>query len=56
MEEYGCSSYHIQRVKRKMKRLSKNHDVYEISSYGKACCLRSLETESAEMKEQFRAI
>ena len=56
MEEYGYSSYHIQRVKREMTWLSKNHDVYGISSYEEACRLRSLETESAGMKEQFRAI
>lgn len=56
MEEYGYSSYHIQRVKREIKWLSKNQDVYVISSYEEACRIRSLETESADMKEQFRAI
>ena len=39
-----------------MKWLSKNQDAHEISSYEEACRLRSLETESAEMKEQFRSI
>ncbi|MFR4627628.1 MAG: hypothetical protein ACLT8Y_16380 [Dorea formicigenerans] len=34
----------------------KNQDAHEISSYEDACRLRSLETESAEMKEQFRSI
>lgn len=56
MERYGYSSYHIQRVKREIKWLSKNQDLCEIYSYEKACRLRSLETESAEMKQQFRAI
>lgn len=56
MERYGYSSYHIQRVKREIKRLSKNQDLCEIYSYEKVCRLRSLETESAEMKQQFHAI
>lgn len=56
MERCGYSTYYIQRVKREMKWLSKNQDAYGISSYEEACRLRSLETESAEMKEQFRAI
>ena len=56
MEEYGYSSCHIQHVKREMKWLSANQDAYGISSYEEACRLRSLETESAEMKEQFRSI
>lgn len=56
MEEYGYSSYHIQRVKRDIKWLSKKQDVYGISSYEEACRIRSLETESADMKEQFRTI
>lgn len=56
MKEYGYSSYHIQRVKREIKWLSKKQDVYGISSYEEACRIRSLETESADMKEQFRAI
>lgn len=56
MERCGYSPYHIQRVKREIKWLSQNQDVYGISSYEEACRLRSLETESAEMKEQFRAI
>lgn len=56
METCGYSSYHIQRVKREMKWLSKNQDVQGISSYEEACHLRSLETESAEMKKQFCAI
>ena len=56
METCGYSSYHIQRVKREMKWLSQNQDVQGISSYEEACHLRSLETESAEMKKQFCAI
>ena len=56
MEEYGYSSCHIQHVKREMKWLSASQDAYGISSYEEACRLRSLETESAEMKEQFRSI
>ena len=56
METCGYSPYHIHRVKREMKWLSKNQDAHEISSYEEACRLRSLETESAEMKEQFRSI
>ena len=56
MERCGYSPHHIQRVKREIKRLSKNQDGYGISSYEEACRLRSFETESAEMKEQFRAI
>lgn len=56
MEVCGYSSYHIQRVKREMKWLFKNQDAHGISSYEEACRLRSLETESAEMKKQFSAI
>ena len=56
MESCGYSPYHIQHVKREIKWLSKNQDAHEISSYEDACRLRSLETESAEMKEQFRSI
>lgn len=56
MERCGYSTYYIQRVKREMKWLSKNQDAHGIFSYEEACHLRSLETESAEMKEQFRAI
>lgn len=56
MESCGYSPYHIQHVKREIKWLSKNQDVHEISSYEDACRLRSLETESAEMKEQFRSV
>lgn len=56
MEACGYSPYHIQHVKREMKWLSKNQDSQGISSYEEACRLRSLETGSAEMKEQFRAI
>ena len=36
METCGYSSYHIQRVKREMKWLSKNQDVQGISSYEEA--------------------
>lgn len=56
MERCGYSTYYIQRVKREMKWLSKNQDAHGISSYEEACRLHSLETESAEMKEQLRAI
>ena len=56
MESCGYSPYHIQHVKREIKWLSKNQDVHEMSSYEDACHLRSLETESAEMKEQFRSV
>lgn len=56
MEECGYSSYHIQRVKREVRWLSKNQGVSRISSYEEACSIRSLETESADMKEQYRAI
>lgn len=56
METCGYSPYHIRRVKREMKWLFTNQDAYEISSYEEACRFRSFETESAEMKEQFRTI
>lgn len=56
MEEYGYSSYHIRRVKREIRWLSENQDIYAVSSYEEACRIRCLETESADMKEQFRAI
>lgn len=56
MEKCGYSSYHIQRVKREVKWLSKNQDIHGLSSYEEACRIRSLETESADMKEQFHAI
>lgn len=56
MEACGYSPYHIQRVKREMKWLSQNQDAHGIPSYEEACHLRSLETASDEMKEQFRAI
>lgn len=56
MEEYGYSSYHIRRVKREIKWLSENQDIYAFSSYKEACRIRCLETDSADMKEQFRAI
>lgn len=56
MKECGYGSLYIQRVKRELKWLSKKQDGYEISSYEEACRLRSLETESTTMKEQFRSI
>lgn len=36
METCGYSPYHIHRVKREMKWLSKNQDAHEISSYEEA--------------------
>lgn len=56
MEVCGYSLYHVQRVKREMKWLSKNQDIHKFSSYEDACQVRSLETESADMEEQFRSI
>lgn len=56
MEECGYSSCHIQRVKREIKWISKNQDIHGFSSYEAACQIRSLETESDDMKELFRAI
>lgn len=56
MEACGYSTYHIQHVKREIQWLSQNQDAHGISSYEEACRLRSLETESVEMKEQFRAL
>lgn len=56
MKECGYSSLYIRRVKKELKWLSQKQDGYDISSYEEACRLRSLETESAAMKEQFRSI
>lgn len=56
MESCDYSPYHIRRVKREMKWLFTNQAAYEISSYEEACRLRSFETESSEMKKQFRTI
>lgn len=56
MERCGYSPYHILHVKREMKWLSQNQDALAISSYEEACRLRSLETASAEMKQQYRAV
>lgn len=56
MERCGYSPYHILHVKREVKWLSQNQDALNISSYEEACSLRSLETNSAKMKQQYRVV
>ncbi|MCD8015047.1 MAG: tyrosine-type recombinase/integrase [Lachnospiraceae bacterium] len=54
MERCGYSPFHIQRVNRETKWLSEHKEM--LASYEEACILRSSETESADMKQQFRAV